>query len=83
MGCACFKPHPLLARGLLCGCTWRSALRGACELQEDGLLLHGPLLVCRELLLQHATPPAVTLAAAGTDLIPLAQLLVIYQYSLT
>lgn len=75
MGYAFFKPHPLLPRGLFCGCMWKSALSGVCGLQEDGLLHDGPLLGCRELLLQPGAPPAVTLEAEGTILTPLSQLL--------
>lgn len=48
---AAFRPCTLLYhRLLLYGCTGRSVLCGARGLQEDGLLLHGPLLGCRELL---------------------------------
>ena len=51
MGCTSFRPHPLLHRGLLCGCVGRSALRYSRGLQGDGLLFCGPLQGCRELLL--------------------------------
>ena len=75
-------PHPRLHRGLLHVCTWRSAPCGTCELREDALLLHGPLLCCRELLLcTSCPPPALTLVAAGLllslslFLTPLSQLL--------
>jgi len=54
---------------LLLSCTWRSAPHGTHGLQRDSLLLHGPLLNCREYLLwglEHLLPSlALTLAAAG------------------
>lgn len=57
--CSCGVVHELcilqtsslLHRGLLRGCVRKSAPHGAHELQRDSLLLHGPLLGCRELLL--------------------------------
>ena len=51
MGCDFFRPHPLPHCSLLHGCMRRSALCGAHGLQEHSLLLCGPLLGCRELLL--------------------------------
>ena len=85
-----FRPHTLLYRGLLHGCTGRSALCGACGLQEDGMLLHGPLLGCRELLL-HAwssscplcTVLGACMAASLPFLPPLSQLLVLSSVSLS
>ena len=66
LSCTSLRSHPLLHCGLLHGFTRRSALRGACGLQENSLLLRRPLLGCRELLL---CPPAVlTLGAAGLHL---------------
>ena len=69
MGCASFRPHPLLPHGLLHGCTWRSALCGAHGLQGDSLFLHGPPLGCKELLLHawwNSCPlSALTLVSAG------------------
>jgi len=68
VGCTSFRPCPLLPTGLLHCCMGRSAPRRISGLQEDGLLLHGPLLGCRELLL-HAwstcCPCALTLVPAG------------------
>ena len=46
-----FRPLPLLPRGHLHGCTWRSAPRSAYRLQGDSLLFCGSLLGCRKLLL--------------------------------
>ena len=76
MGCNSFGTHPLLHHGLLHGCRWRYALHGAQRLQGNGLLLHGPLLGCRELLLCawsiFCPPSALTWVPAGMfSLIPL------------
>ena len=55
MGCGSFMPHPLLHHGLLRGCTRRSALCGTHGLWGHSLLLCGPLLGCRELLLSTSS----------------------------
>ena len=64
-----FRTHPLLPHGLLHGYTGRSAPCGDHGLQGDGLLLHGPLLGCRELPLctwnTSCPPSALTWMAAG------------------
>lgn len=68
-GCASFRPHPLLHHGLLHGWTGRSAQCGVHGLQGDSLLLHGPLLDFRGVLLwawSTSWPTsALTLVAAG------------------
>ena len=68
-GCASFRLHPPLPRRLLRGCTGRCALRGAHGLQGDGLLLRGPLLGCRKLLLcawsSSCPPSALTSVPSG------------------
>lgn len=51
MGCTSFTHCPQMHCGLLHGYTWRSAPHDAHGLQGDSLLLHDPLLGCRELLL--------------------------------
>ena len=64
IGCPSFSLH------LLHGCTWRCALCSAHGLKEDSLLLRGPLLGRRKLLLHSwstsCPPSAMTLGAAGT-----------------
>ena len=79
MGCATFRPHPLLHCGLLRGCMWRSAPCCAHGLQGDDLLLHGPLLGCWELLLcawrTSCTDLGPCRSASLSFLIPLSQLL--------
>lgn len=61
MGCTSSRPHPLLSRGLLHGCTRRSALCGACGPWGDSLLLHRPPLGCRSFFSMPRTPPALLL----------------------
>lgn len=68
LGCMPFRTHPLLHRRFLHVCMGRS-LHSACGLQRDNLLLHGPFLGCKELLLHSWStfyPPSVlTLGTVG------------------
>ena len=71
MGCASFRPHPLLHHRLLHGCTWRSAPHGAHWLQGYSLLHHRPFSEAHPASLmaqlrQRCIPFGA--AAAGSDL---------------
>lgn len=67
MGCAYFRPHPLLQSGLLHSCTWRSVL---CSVHE----LQGTFPCLEHLMLSWNTtdvPHGSSLASSGCLLKPL------------
>jgi len=68
-GCTPFRPHPLLQCGLLHGCTWRCTPHNAPRLQGNSVLLHGPLLDCRELCTWSTSCPPFALTLVDAELL--------------